>query len=176
MSLSEQLEQISPETFASLILLFGILFGILWFLDHQTHLRIWKKDIKDGELLTHRLILYASYGLMAALFLMAWWPLLALPLFLGCWITRTTQEAIDEFRWHVDRCTEYESLLHLFMWITIHAGTAITFMWGFFLQFKGIGSLPIAFHLVFAVLFVFYSYIGQKELTQYNKRLPGTDL
>jgi len=170
MDILNRIQEISATKFAFGMSSFGVLFGLLWFIDHRTHLRIWKKDITDGELQTHRMILYASYGLMLSLFLMAWFPLLSLPLFIGCWIARTLHETMDEMFWHLPRCSEFETLIHLGMWICIHAGTFITFVWGFFLQYKGFTELPIIFHALFLIIFIAYSYIGHHEIFDYKKR------
>ncbi|MBX9768628.1 MAG: hypothetical protein K2X47_15245 [Bdellovibrionales bacterium] len=166
------LEEIPAEHFGLGIIITGVIFGIFWFLDHRTHLRIWEKDITDGELRSHRMILYASYCLMGSLFLMAWYPWQALPLFIGCWITRTVHEFIDEIHWHLPRCTERETLIHLIMWISIHTATAIAFSWGFFLQYRGLGDLPFWMHASFIAIFCVYSYIGHRELMDYKTRRP----
>ncbi len=158
------------ELFAIVILVTGALFAAFWYLDHLTHLEIWRQDITDGELKTHRMILYASYALMLSLGIFAISPWLGLPIFVGAWITRTLHETIDEFKWHLPRCTERETLIHLVMWITIHAGTAATFLWGFFWQYEGFGELSIFYRLGFAVLFVLYSVVGHLELTSYKTR------
>ncbi|MEQ1878673.1 MAG: hypothetical protein ABL958_18665 [Bdellovibrionia bacterium] len=168
MDIIDRLRELGPEPFAWQILIFGAGFGIFWYLDHLTHLRIWKKDITDGELRTHRMILYASYGLMGSLVLMRWIPWIVLPLFLGCWVTRTLHEFLDELTWHLPRCTERETLIHLAMWICIHAGTAVTFMWGFFLQFEGIETIHWLFYAGFGALFLTYSYIGHHEIFDYK--------
>ncbi len=170
MGFVEGLGQLSAEMWATQILLFGAGFGIFWYLDHLTHLRIWKKDITDGELRTHRMILFASYGLMGSLFLMRWFPLAVLPIFIGCWVTRTLHEFLDELHWHLPRCTERETLIHVAMWIFIHAGTAVTFMWGFFLQFEGFEHLHWLFYLGFGSLFLFYTYVGHHEMFDYRVR------
>ncbi len=164
------LSEVPPLYFALGMIAFGTGFGILWYIDHKTHLRIWQKDITDGELRTHRMILYSSYGLMFSLLLMAWLPWLALPLFIGCWVTRTLHEALDEMFWHLSRCTEFETLVHLGMWICIHTGTVITFIWGFFFQYQGFAQLPWLVHGCFAIIFIGYSYIGHHEIFDYKER------
>jgi hypothetical protein len=162
----------SPVELAIVVAISGVLFTVLWYFDHRTHLAIWQRDITDGELRTHRLILYASYALQASLVLMAWSPWIALPLFLGAWITRTVHEAIDEFHWHLPRCTEREALIHLGMWITIHAGTTAMFIWGFFYRFEGILGLPKPILVVFGAVFVAMGAIGRSELFEYTDRKP----
>lgn len=148
----------------------GVLFTVLWFFDHRTHLAIWKRDITDGELRTHRMILYASYALQASLVLMAFSPWLALPLFVGAWITRTVHETIDEIHWHLPRCTERETMIHLGMWITIHAGTTAMFIWGFFYRFAGIFDLPRPVLAIFGAVFLAMGAIGRSELFDYTDR------
>lgn len=165
-----QLKHFTPLQFALGMILFGIPFAALWYLDHRTHLRIWKKDITDGELRTHRMILYASYGLMFSLLLMAWAPWLALPLFIGCWVTRTLHETMDEMFWHLPRCSESETLIHLGMWICIHSGIAVTFIWGFFFQYEGFAALPIWVHGLFVLIFLIYTYIGHHEIFDYKAK------
>jgi hypothetical protein len=162
------LDSIPSAHFAYGMLFFGIVFGIFWYIDHRTHLAIWKKDITDGELRTHRMILYASQGLMLSLLLMAWWPGQALFLFIGCWVTRTLHEFMDEIHWHLPRCSEKETLIHLVMWVCIHAGTAITFCWGFFRQYEGFELLALPVKIAFALIFVWYSWIGHHEVMDYK--------
>ncbi len=174
MDFVNQIQQIPAFQYSMGIILFGSIFGVLWFVDHRTHLMIWQKDISDGELRTHRMILYASYGLMFSLLLMAWFPILALPLFIGCWVTRTLHETMDEMFWHLPRCSEFETLVHLGMWICIHAGTFTVFIWGFFFQYKGFGELSALIHILFAIIFLVYSYIGKHELTDYVERKKPT--
>ena len=65
----------------------GLVFCALWWLDHKTHEAIWRADILDGELRTHRLILFASWGLLGSLVLMGFNRWVALPLFVGCLVT-----------------------------------------------------------------------------------------
>jgi hypothetical protein len=103
---------------------------------------------------------------------MAWSPWAALPLFIGCWFTRTLHEFLDELHWHLPRCSERETLIHLGMWITIHAGTAVTFIWAFFLQYKGFAGLPVWMHVSFAALFGVFSWIGHHEIFAYIDRGP----
>lgn len=162
--------QISPLVWANEILLCGVVFGVFWFWDHKTHMEIWKKDISDGELRTHRMILYSSYGLMVCLILFRWFSIEVLPFFLGFWFTRTVHEFMDELHWHLPRCSEKETLIHLVMWIFIHTGTAVTFIWGYFTQFKGLESLPLFYHIGFISLFLVYSYIGHHEAVGYKSR------
>tara|TARA_B110001454_G_scaffold219198_1_gene251470 strand:+ start:40561 stop:41082 length:522 start_codon:yes stop_codon:yes gene_type:complete len=168
MDILNKLNDVPALYFALGMIIFGLIFGVLWYTDHKTHLQIWKKDISDGELRTHRMILYASYGLMFSLLLMAWVPWIALPLFIGCWVTRTLHETLDEMFWHLPRCTEFETIVHLGMWICIHAGTAITFIWGFFFQYRGFGDLPWYLHACFVIIFLSYSYIGHHEIFDYK--------
>lgn len=162
------IESIPSAHFAYAMIFFGVVFGVFWYFDHKTHLAIWKKDITDGELRTHRMIMYASYVLMLSLLLMTWWPGLALFLFIGAWITRTLHEFLDEINWHLPRCSEKETLIHMVMWISIHAGTAVTFSWGFFRQYDGFAELGWPIHATFILVFLGYSYIGNREVMDYR--------
>ncbi len=161
-------DTVTPRELAVAVLVSGLLFSILWYLDHKTHLAIWKRDITDGELRTHRMILYASYVLLGSLVLLAWLPGLALPLFIGAFVTRTLHEGIDELRWH-GRCSERETLIHLGMWISVHAGTAALFVWGWFFRYDGIADLPLWMWGGYAAVFVAMSVIGRRELLDYRE-------
>lgn len=163
------LEAISPTYLATAIFISGAVFVSLWYLDHRTHKEIWKKDITDGELRTHRMILYASYGLMACLLLLAWFPLEVLPFLIACWITRTLHETLDELHWHLPRCTERETLIHLGMWITIHAGTLLTFYWGFFLHYRGFTELPVVLYVGLGLVFAAMMWTGHHEINNYKE-------
>jgi hypothetical protein len=141
----------------------GTVFTVLWYLDHRTHVRIGARDLGDRELRTHRMILYASYGLQLSFIGFAWFPLETLPVFIGFYITRTLHEFIDETRFHTERCTETETLLHLGMWITIQTGIATLFIWGFFYRYEGIGSLPLPVLVAYGILTLFLVWIGHQE-------------
>lgn len=167
------LANVTPNQLAVAVLLSGMSFVALWYLDHKTHLTIWKRDITDGELMTHRMILYASYVLLGSLVLMAWLPGLALPLFVGAWVTRTLHEGIDELRWH-GRCTERETLIHLGMWVSVHMGTAAMFGWAWFFRYEGIQSLPFWMYPGFALTVGGMMVIGRRELLDYRGPRDGS--
>lgn len=150
-------------SFALLILISGTVFTIFWLLDSVTHGKLVKIDISDKELQTHRNILLASVLMEISLVGMYWFPMLMLPLFIAFFITRTTHEFIDELHWHADRCTPYESMLHLMMWISILSNTAAMFIWGFFTQFHGLETLhPVLYVWAFAIGIAVF-FIGMKE-------------
>ena len=159
--------EFSPVQFGSLLLITGICFVVLWYMDHKTHLAIWKKDITDGELRTHRMILYSSYGLLAGLVLLAVSPIVALPLCIGCFISRLTHEFIDELHWHLPRCTERETLIHLGMWVSVQTGTFTLFVWGFAYQYQGFLELPWPFYVGFAAVAGAMGWIGHHEIFDY---------
>ncbi len=164
------LGDVAGQTWAAQILFFGLVFTCAWYLDHKMHLKIWKKDISDGELRTHRMILYPSYGLLITLVLMRWFPYQVLPFFAGFWITRTLHEFLDELHWHLPRCSERETFIHLVMWIAVQGGIVASFIWGFFFQFKEIDSLPVYYYIGFTTFFIANSYIGYREINDYRSR------
>jgi hypothetical protein len=163
------LSDVTPEQLSLTVLLSGISFSALWYLDHRTHERIWENEISDGELRTHRMILYASWVLLGSLVLMAWWPGIALPMFIGAFVTRTLHEGIDELRWHV-RCTERETLIHLGMWICVHTGTAAMFLWAWVHRYAGLADLPLWIWIGYGVILVAISAIGHREVVGYRTR------
>lgn len=157
------IDQISPAAFALMILITGTLFTIFWMLDSVTHGKLVKIDITDKELQTHRNILLTSVLMEISLLLMYWFPLLMLPLFFAFFMTRTVHEFIDELHWHADRCTPYESMLHLVMWVSILANTAAMFIWGFFTQYKGLENLHPVFYIWAGIVGIAVFFIGLKE-------------
>lgn len=136
----------SAEQFAFAIIVTGIIFTVFWYKDHLTHKKIWETEIDDGELRTHRMIFYASYGILLSTPFLASYPIIAIPIFFSCWITRLVHEGIDEFHWHLPRCTERETVLHLVMWISVHIGEALVFAWGAVYKFEGFMELHTAYH------------------------------
>lgn len=158
----------TPEQMAIAIIILGGIFVTAWFYDHKMHLEIWKRDITDGELRTHRMILYASWALLFSLVIMKWFPIIALPLFIGSYITRFWHEAMDELHWHLPRCTERETLIHLVMWITVNSGTAAVFIWGFFFSYQGFEALNPFYHILLGVITLFSLYIGHHEIVDYK--------
>ncbi len=133
---------ITPMTWAILALGAATVFSIVWIFDARTHAELVKVDITDKELQTHRNILAASFGMEASLVLMFWSPWIMLPFFIAFLITRLVHEFIDELHFHTDRCTPYESTLHLVMWVSVFVKTTTMFLWGFFTQFEGLFDLP----------------------------------
>lgn len=157
------IDSVSPLSFALLILISGSLFTIFWMLDSITHGKLVKIDISDKELQTHRNILLASVLMEISLVLMYRFPVLMLPLFFAFFLTRTVHEFIDELHWHADRCTPYESTLHLIMWISILSNTAAMFIWGFFTQFKGVENLHPLLYAWAGIVGIAVFFIGLKE-------------
>ncbi|PIP92485.1 MAG: hypothetical protein COW00_04220 [Bdellovibrio sp. CG12_big_fil_rev_8_21_14_0_65_39_13] len=162
------LREFSPELVSWLTILMGIVFSVAWYLDHLTHVKIWEVDITDNELKTHKIILYASWVLQVGLLMLAWNRLIALPIILGAFITRFTHEFIDEMKFHVDRCSFKETIIHLIMWISINTGTAVVFLWGFLFKYKGFGSLPLYHYVLWGIIFVAMGVIGNRELNSYQ--------
>lgn len=157
------IEKIEPLHFALLILLSGTAFTLFWLLDSITHGKLVKVDITDKELQTHRNILLTSVLMEISLVLMYWYPLFMLPIFAASFLTRTVHEFIDELHWHADRCTPYESMLHLVMWISILTNTGAMFIWGFFTQFKGLENLNPFLYIWAFVIGIAVFFIGLKE-------------
>ena len=157
------IESLIPEYYALIVLGSGTLFAIFWMLDSITHGKLVELDLTDKELQTHRIILLTSVLMELTLLLMYWVDLLILPLFFAFFITRTVHEFIDELHYHTDRCSSYESFLHLGMWIAILTNTAAMFIWGFFTHYKGLESLNL-FYIVWAILLSICIFIiGLKE-------------
>jgi hypothetical protein len=126
------LTQINPSYFACAILISATIFVIAWSLDAITHSRLVKVDISDKELQTHRILILSSGLMELCLVLMYWFDIEILPIFIAALVTRTAHEFIDGLRYHTDRCTFRETLLHLTMWITVISKTCFLFIWGFF--------------------------------------------
>jgi len=162
----EEIHLIPSILFAWLALGAATLFTIIFYLDSLTHLRILETDISDKELQTHRLILLSSIAMEGSLILFYWSPWLALPIFLACFLTRTTHEFIDEIKYHSDRCTPQENWIHLGMWITVMIKTFTLFIWGFFTQYHGILELPNYIYIWALLVFIGMLYVSQKELLQ----------
>lgn len=145
------------------ILSAATLFTIFWSLDAVTHKKLVQVDITDQELQTHRNILTASLLMELSLVLMFWYPLIMLPFFIAFFITRLVHEFIDELKYHSDRCTPYESRLHLGMWTTVLLKTGLMFMWGFFGQFDGILELNVIFYVWGILVFGVMGYVSLVE-------------
>jgi hypothetical protein len=156
-------ENIHPVFFATAILGAATVFTFIWFLDSITHARLVKIDITDKELQTHRNILIASFLMEGSLVLFYWFQIEVLPLFLALFITRTVHEFIDELHWHTDRCSPYESTLHLGMWISVLTKTFLMFTWGFFTGYKGLLDLNPLFYVWGVIVFGCMSWISYNE-------------
>jgi hypothetical protein len=148
---------------AILILIAATIFTIFWGLDAKTHKKLVEIDITDKELQTHRNILTASLIMEVSLVMMFWFPLAMLPIFIASFLTRFVHEFIDELHFHSDRCSPYESMLHLGMWVSVLTKIAAMFIWGFFLQYEGIWNLPVYFYPWAIILFMSMTYISYVE-------------
>lgn len=155
--------EISSVEWALLILLSATVFTVAWTLDAITHKELAHKNLTRLELDTHRRILLASFIMEVSLVSAYWIGALALPLFIGAFITRLVHEFIDELKFHTDRCTFYESMLHLIMWISVISKTAAMFCWGFFFQFQGVKDLPVVLMAWGAAIILVMSYVSYKE-------------
>ena len=141
------IEGVDAMYWATVVLVATTGFTILWLLDAVTHKKLVHVDITDKELQTHRNILVASVLMEISLVCMYWWSVEVLPFFITFIIVRTAHEFIDELHYHTDRCSAYESRLHLGMWFFVFIKTIALFMWGFFTQYKGIEEFPIVYYL-----------------------------
>jgi magnesium-transporting ATPase (P-type) len=157
------IEMLPPLSFALIILISSTVFAIAWGLDAMTHKELVKVDITDKELQTHRNILTASLLMEISLVFMYWFPLIMLPVFIATLVTRTVHEFIDELHFHTDRCSSYESTLHLIMWITVITKTAAMFIWGFFTQYNGVLELPLPFYIWGLLVFSIMGYTSWVE-------------
>jgi hypothetical protein len=157
------IEDISPLYFAISALLTGTIFCILWLFDSIKHGQIVDEEITGSELQTHRNILVASLLMEVSLLAMFWFPFEALPFFIAFFVTRTAHEFIDELHWHADRCSQYESMLHLGMWVAILSQTAILFIWGFFTQFEGVLDLPWLLYIWGFIVLIIMSFTSVVE-------------
>jgi hypothetical protein len=157
------ISDVTPMQWALMTLSAGTVFTIFWILDALTHKELVKVDITDRELQTHRNILAASMLMELSLVLMYWSPWLMLPLFIAFFITRLVHEFIDELHFHTDRCSKYESTLHLGMWISVLSKTGAMFMWGFFTQFDGVLELPMYMYVWGGIIFLTMGYVSFVE-------------
>lgn len=155
---------VTPNFYATSIILLYFIFAIAWWFDSKVHHQLLKNQEHALELQTHRLILIPSILMEISLVMMFWYPWHALPFFIATYLTRTIQEGIDESKWHTVRCSLYESLLHLVMWISVHAKTVLMFIWGFFFQFAGLLDLASGYYFSFAIVLALNSWIAWREL------------
>jgi hypothetical protein len=168
MDILSNLHSVNPEIFPSIILILSFIFAVAWFFDSRFHAQIYQDDITDKELQTHRLILIPSVLMEITLLLMYWIPFIMLPFFMAFYLVRTVQEFIDELHFHTDRCSFYESILHLIMWCTVHTKTFAFFIWAFILEFKGLENLPTFYFIIFLFLTGAMGLIG---LAEWNRKL-----
>lgn len=162
----ESIHKVNPLYWATAILLAGTVFTFFWLLDSFTHTKLRTIDITDKELQTHRTILIASVLMEMALVGMYWFSIELLPFFIAFFITRTVHEFIDELHWHANRCSSYESFLHLGMWLSVLSKTFLMFMWGFFDHYSGILGLPIIYYIWGGVIIISMGIIGLIEWKQ----------
>ncbi len=153
----------NPTLLALGVLVSATVFTILWLLDSLTHAKLVQIDITDKELQTHRNIMLTSILMEFSLVIMYWFRLEALPLFIAFFITRTAHEFIDELHYHANRCSPYESYLHLGMWVSVLTKTFFMFIWGFFYAYKGILDLPIGYIIWGVTLVMAMSVISLME-------------
>jgi hypothetical protein len=157
---------IDPVFFATAILGTATVFTATWFLDAITHARLVKVDISDKELHTHRILILTSGLMEFCLLLMYWLDIEILPLFIAALVTRTAHEFIDELKYHTDRCTFYETILHLIMWIMVITKTSLLFIWGFFTHYRGLEELHPAFYVWGAMVVFAMGLVSWKEWFQ----------
>jgi hypothetical protein len=157
---------IDPTYFAFAILVSATIFTFAWFLDARTHARLVKVDITDRELQTHRILILTSGLMEFSLVLMYWLDVEILPLFIAALVTRTAHEFIDELRYHTDRCSFYETILHLTMWISVISKTSFLFIWGFFTHYKGIETLHPVLYAWGGLIVITMGIISLKEWFQ----------
>lgn len=159
----ELIKETGPIFWAIIILGSATVFTVLWSLDAITHKKLAQIDITDKELQTHRNILTASFLMEVSLVLMFWFQALMLPFFIAFFITRLVHEFIDELKYHADRCTPYESQLHLGMWMSVLIKTFAMFIWGFFTGFDGVLDLPVIFIVWAGLILCVMSYVSWVE-------------
>ena len=70
---------------------------------------------------------------------------------------------IDELNYHTERCKPYENYLHLGMWTSVLIKTFGMFIWGFFLQFKGVLNMPTYIYSWGAIVLISMSIISYFE-------------
>jgi len=160
------IDKIDPVFFACAVLCSATVFTLTWFLDALTHARLVKVDITEKELHTHRVLILTSGLMELSLVLMFWLDIAILPLFLAAFLTRTAHEFIDELHWHTGRCSFYETLLHLIMWISVLNKTFLLFIWGFFTHYKGLPELHPLFYAWAALIILLMAMISWKEWNQ----------
>lgn len=157
------IQNIDAFYWATVVLISTTCFTALWFLDSLTHKKLVHIDITDKELQTHRNILIASVLMELSLVFMYWWSVEVLPFFITFIIVRTAHEFIDELHFHTDRCSVYESRLHIGMWFFVFIKTIALFIWGFFTSYKGIEEMPVIYYLWGGIIFILMSFVSISE-------------
>ncbi|MEN9967952.1 MAG: hypothetical protein RIR94_121 [Bacteroidota bacterium] len=152
-----------PQILALLILICSSVFVVAWRFDAYTHAGIARHDISDPELKTHRILILSSGMLQFTLLLFYWFDIEVLPIFLALLLTRTIHEVIDEVRYHQERCTFFETVLHFVMWVSILSQIGFLFYWGFFFHYQGLATLPSLYFVWGLLLVVLMGLIGLKE-------------
>jgi hypothetical protein len=152
-----------PQILALLILICSSVFVVVWTFDAYTHAGIARQDISDPELKTHRILILSSGMLQFTLLLFYWFDVEVLPIFLALLLTRTIHEVIDEVRYHQERCTFFETVLHFVMWVSILSQIGFLFYWGFFFHYQGLATLPLLYIVWGLLLVVLMGLIGLKE-------------
>lgn len=160
----------TPSMWALIILSSATIFTILWFMDALTHKKLVGHEITEKELNTHRILIGTSVLMELSLVLMYWSSILALPLFVASFLTRTAHEFIDELYFHMDRCSNRETALHLGMWLSVLVKTSAMFIWGFFSNYVGIESLSFWFFLWGLLVFLVMSYTSYVEWNHNTKQ------
>ncbi len=160
------IENISPDFFALAILITGTLFTVTWFLDAITHSKVGEFDVTNRELHTHRVLIVTSMLMEFSLVLLYWYSYEVLPLFIAALVTRTAHEFIDEVKFHTKRCSFYETILHLIMWIMVLTKTGFMFIWGFYCNYAGLNRLHPALYVWGIAIVICMGFISLKEWNQ----------
>ena len=158
--------ELDPFFFATAILISATLFTLTWLLDAITHANLAESEITRRELQTHRILIMTSGLMELSLLLMFWFRWEILPVFIAALITRTAHEFIDEMSWHSKRCSFYETILHLIMWLTVLSKTFFLFTWGFFSHYKGVEDLPFGYYIWAIVIVIVMGIVSWKEWNQ----------
>jgi hypothetical protein len=101
--------------------------------------------------------------LQFTLLLFYWFDYEVLPFFIAILLTRTVHEIIDEVKYHQERCTFFETVLHFVMWVSILSQIGFLFYWGFFFHYQGLATLPLLYVVWGLLLVVLMGLIGLKE-------------
>jgi hypothetical protein len=120
-------------------------------------------DISEAELRTHRIMILVSSLMQLSLVLMFWFGKPMIVFFIPMLFTRTAHEFIDELKFHVDRCSNKETFIHLGMWLSIQINTACMFIWGYFSSFEGVLELHPVLIGWAVLLFAVLTYTGVIE-------------